>query len=178
MKLKQSLLILTAVVITALIIVAGCVAPPTTETSISIDGGAATTNDSTPSLTISAVGAAYMAFSGNGTAWSDWVTYASSYSSFNITTGAGCSTGDGAKTVYAKFKNATGTIFDECNDSIIYDTTGPKLLTAVYSDAKSKGSGTVNTGDTITFTLDDEMDTSTVTSSNVATRLVLSAGLD
>ncbi|GAI82801.1 unnamed protein product, partial [marine sediment metagenome] len=120
--------------------------------------------------------AVYMAFSGNGTTWSSWITYATSYSSFNITTGAGCTTGEGAKTVYVKFKNVAGTTFGECNDSIIYDTTGPKLLTAVYSDAKSKGSGTVNTGDTITFTFDAEMDTSTITSSNLSTRLVLSSG--
>ena len=176
MKLKQSLLILTVVVITALIIVAGCVAPPTTETSIIIAGGDSVTNDSTPTLTISATGAVYMAFSGNGTTWSSWITYATSYSSFNIITGAGCSAGDGTKTVYVKFKNTAGTEFGQCLDGITYDATGPKLLTAVYSDAKSKGSGTVNTGDTITFTFDDEMDTSTVTSSNVATRLVLSAG--
>jgi len=176
MKLKQKLLILTAVVITALIIVAGCVAPPTTETSIIIAGGDSVTNDSTPTLTISATGAVYMAFSGNGTTWSSWITYATSYSSFNIISGAGCSTGDGTKTVYVKFKNTAGTEFGQCLDGITYDATGPKLLTAVYSDAKSKGSGTVNTGDTITFTFDDEMDTSTVTSSNVATRLVLSAG--
>jgi len=176
MKLKQNLLILSAILITALIIIAGCVAPPTTETSIIIAGGDSVTNDSTPTLTISATGAVYMAFSGNGTTWSSWITYATSYSSFNIITGAGCSAGDGTKTVYVKFKNAAGTEFGQCLDGITYDATGPKLLTAVYSDAKSKGSGTVNTGDTITFTFDDEMDTTTVTSSNVATRLVLSAG--
>jgi len=171
---KKNLLIFSGIAIIALLLVVSCVAPVTTETSISVAGGTAITNDSTPSLTISAVGATYMAFSGNGTTWSSWITYATGYSSFNITTGAGCSTGDGAKTVYAKFKNATGTTFDECNDSIIYDITRPKLLTAVYSDASS--GGTVNSGDTITFTFDDEMDTSTVTSSNVATRLPLSAG--
>jgi hypothetical protein len=179
MKFKQKLLILSAIVITALIIIAGCTAPPTTETSIIIAGGDSVTNDSTPTLTISATGAVYMAFSGNETTWSSWVAYATSYSSFNITTGAGCTAADGTKTVYVKFKNAAGTEFGQCLDSITYetyDTTGPKLLTAVYSDDKGKGSGTVNAGDVITFTFDDEMDTSTVTSSNLSTRLVLSSG--
>jgi len=173
MKFKQKLLILSAILITALII-AGCVAPPTPETSIIIAGGDSVTNDSTPTLTISAVGATYMAFSGNGTTWSDWVAYATTYSTFNITTGAGCTTGDGTKTVYAKFKNTAGTVFEECNDTITYDTTGPKLSTAVYTDVNS--SGTVNMGDTITFTFDEKMLTSTVTSANVTTSLPLSAG--
>jgi len=172
---KKSLLIFSGIAIIALLLVVSCIAPVTTETSISIAGGAAITNDSTPSLTISAVGATYMAFSGNGTTWGDWATYATSYSSFNITTGAGCSTGDGAKTVYAKFKNAAGTTFDECNDSIIYDITRPKLLTAVCSDDKGKGSGTINTGDIITFTFDEDIKTSTITSSNFTAQLPLSS---
>lgn len=172
---KKNLLIFSGIVIIALLLVVGCMAPVPIETSISIVDGAATTNDSTPSLTISAAGATYMAFSGNGANWSDWVTYATSYSSFNITTGAGCTTGEGAKTVYAKFKNAAGTTFGECNDSIIYDITGPKLLTAVCSDDKSKGSGTINTGDIITFTFDEDMKTSTITSANFTTQLPLSS---
>ena len=172
---KKNLLIFSGIAIIALLLVVGCMAPPPIETSISIADGAATTNDSTPSLTISAAGATYMAFSGNGTTWSDWVTYATSYSSFNITTGEGCTTGEGAKTVYAKFKNAAGTTFGECNDSITYDITRPKLLTAVCSDDKSKGSGTINTGDIITFTFDEDMKTSTITSTNFTTQLPLSS---
>lgn len=54
------------------------------------------------------------------------------------------------------------------------DTDAPKLSTAVYIDANSSSS--VNKGDTITFTFDEEMLTSTVTSTNVATSLLLSAG--
>jgi len=182
MKFKQNLVILSAILIAVLILVIGCqpVTPPTIPTgdvpsngSISIAYGAAATNDATPPLTISATGADHMAFSGNGTTWSSWVVYATSHSTFNITTGAGCTTGEGIKTVYVKFKNDTGES-TTYNDTIKYDVTKPKLSTAVYSDANS--SSTVNKGDTITFTFDDEMEKSTITSSNVSSRLLLSAG--
>ena len=56
----------------------------------------------------------------------------------------------------------------------LVDTDAPKLSTAVYTDVDS--SGTVNKNDKITFTFNEEMLTSTVTSTNVATSLLLSAG--
>jgi len=54
------------------------------------------------------------------------------------------------------------------------DTDAPKLSTAVYTDVDS--SGTVNLNDRVVFTFNEEMLTSTVTSTNVATSLPLSAG--
>jgi len=179
MKFKGNLLILTVILIGILILIAGCTTPIIEEEegdvpsggTISIVGTAVTTNDTTPPLTISATGATYMAFSGNGTTWSAWVAYATTYSLFNITTGAGCTSGDGTKIVYVKFKNDVGES-TKVYDSIILDTVAPKLSTAAYTDVNS--SGTVNSGDKITFTFNDEMDTTTVTSSNVATNLLLS----
>jgi hypothetical protein len=56
----------------------------------------------------------------------------------------------------------------------VLDTDAPKLSTAVYTDLDSNG--TVNKGDRVVFTFDEEMLTSTVTSTNVATSLLLSAG--
>ncbi|MCK4241244.1 MAG: hypothetical protein KAX30_06445 [Candidatus Atribacteria bacterium] len=141
--------------------------------SITIAHGASVTNDATPTLTISATGADYMAFSGNGATWSGWVAYSTAYTSFNMITGVGCTTGEGTKTVYVKFKNDAGESVTY-HDTIEYDITKPKLSTAVYSDANSSSS--VNKGDTITFTFNDEMEKSTITSSNVASRLPLSAG--
>ena len=178
MKFKRNLLILSAILIIVLILVSGCVTPPTpgdvpSGGTISIAGGAATTNDTTPSLTISATDATHMAFSGDGTTWSSWITYATSYSLFNITTGAGCTSGDGTKKVYVKFKNDAGES-TKIYDSIVLDTVAPKLSSVVYTDVDI--SGTVNNGDKITFTFDDEMLTSTVTSTNVATSLLLSVG--
>ena len=180
MKFKRNLLILSAILIGVLIVVIGCqpITPPIVANvpsngTISIAHGAAATNDATPPLTISATGADHMAFSGNGTIWSSWVVYATSHSTFNITTGAGCTTGDGTKTVYVKFKNDAGES-TKVYDSIVLDTAAPALSTAVYTDVDS--SGTVNSGDRVVFTFNDEMLTSTVTSTNVATSLLLSAG--
>ncbi|GAG74066.1 unnamed protein product [marine sediment metagenome] len=127
MKFKRNLLILTVILIGILIVIPGCLpTTPTTEEeveagdvptngTISVAAGAATTNDTTPTLTLSSTGATYMAFSGNGTTWSAWVTYASTYSSFNVTTGEGCTSGDGTKTVYAKYKNDNGDIGSCCS---------------------------------------------------------------
>ena len=173
MKFKHYLTILFVISITILALGSGCLTPPVTETSIIIANGDAITNDSTPTLTISAVGAVYMAFSGDETTWSEWIDYAENYSLFNITTGAGCTTADGIKTVYVKFKNTAGNEFGTCYDTIEYDITRPKLLSAVYDDVDSSDS--VNSGDTITFTFDDEMKTSTITNDNLASRLPLSA---
>jgi hypothetical protein len=179
MKFKRNLLILSAILVGVLIVVAGCTTPiieeeegdvPTNGT-ILIAGTAVTTNDTTPTLTLSSTGATHMAFSGNGTTWSDWVAYATTYSTFNINTGAGCTSVDGTKIVYVKFKNDVGES-TKVYDSIILDTVAPKLSTAAYTDVNS--SGTVNSGDKITFTFNDEMDTTTVTSTNVATNLLLS----
>jgi len=187
MKFKRNLLIFAVILIGILIVIAGCL--PTTPTSeeeeeeaadaptngtISVAAGAATTNDTTPTLTLSSTGATYMAFSGDGVNWSAWVAYATTYSSFGVTTGEGCTSGDGTKTVYVKFKNdddvesATAVY-----DSFYLDTTAPTLSSAVYTDVGS--GGTVNASDTVVFTFNDEMLTSTVTASTVATVLPLSS---
>ena len=173
MKFKHYLIILCAISITVLALGSGCVTPPVIETSIIIANGDAIANDSTPTLTISAVGAVYMAFSGDENTWSEWVDYAETYSLFNMTTDAGCTTAEGIKTVYVKFKNTEGNEFGTCYDTIEYDITRPKLLSAVYDDVDSSDS--VNSGDTITFTFDDEMKTSAITNDNLASRLPLSA---
>lgn len=55
----------------------------------------------------------------------------------------------------------------------LVDTDAPKLSTAVYTDVDS--SGTVNLNDRVIFTFNDEMEKSTITSSNVSSRLPLSA---
>ena len=179
MKFKQNSRILAAILIAVLILGTGCfpTAPPVegdvpSNGSISIAHGAAATNDATPTLTISATGADYMAFSGNGTTWSDWVAYATAYTSFNMITGAGCNTGEGTKTVYVKFKNDVGESV-VYHDTIEYDITKPKLTSAAYSDVNA--SGVVDSGDNIAFAFDKEIEKSTITSSNVSSRLVLTA---
>ena len=180
MKFKRNLLILSAILVGILMVAVGCLPAPTTPTTgdvptngtILIAGTAVTTNDTTPTLTLSSTGATHMAFSGNGTIWSAWVAYATTYSAFDINTGEGCTSTDGTKIVYVKFKNDVGES-TKVYDSIILDTVAPKLSTAAYTDVNS--SGTVNSGDKITFTFNDEMLTSTVTASTVATVLPLSS---
>ncbi|MEA3313491.1 MAG: hypothetical protein U9Q18_03865, partial [Caldisericota bacterium] len=186
MKFKRNLLILAVILMGILIAVAGCTTPATvddeteeeaadapTNGTISVAAGAATTNDTTPTLTLSSTGATYMAFSGNGTTWSDWVAYATTYSSFGVTTGEGCTSGDGTKTVYVKFKNDDDVESTKVYDSFYLDTAAPTLISAVYTDVGS--GGTVNKDDKITFTFNDEMLTTTVTASTVKTVLPLSS---
>jgi len=185
MKFKRNLLIFAVILIGILIVATGCVpttveeeveeeaADAPTNGTISVAGGA-TTNDTTPTLTLSSTGATYMAFSGDGVNWSDWVAYATTYSSFGVTTGEGCTSGDGTKTVYVKYKNDDDVESTKVYDSFYLDTTAPTLSSAAYTDTGS--GGTVNAGDTVVFTFNDEMLTTTVTASTVATVLPLSSG--
>lgn len=90
-------------------------APVANSISVSSWSGGVTgyTNDVDPPLTISAsdVGGSslqYMYFSCNGSTFSSAVAYATSYSSFNINTGAGCTDADGNKSVYVKFTDTAG----------------------------------------------------------------------
>jgi hypothetical protein len=71
--------------------------------SITIAGGDTYTNSATPTLSLYAsdgigVGVAKMSFSCDGSTWhdvnNDLPNYATSYSSFNMTTGSGCSTSE------------------------------------------------------------------------------------
>ena len=81
---------------------------------ITIENGAETTKDCTPVLTISfeGEGVAYMAFSGNGNNWTDWLPYNLSYEEFNIANGLnGTIFGSGVKTVYVRFLDSDGNIF-------------------------------------------------------------------
>jgi hypothetical protein len=89
------------------------------------------TSDNTPSFTLSAgdagSGVKEMAFSCNGVAWSAWTAYAVNYSSFNVETGEGCAAGDGAKTIYVKFRDNLDTESSSANDSTILDTGNPVI---------------------------------------------------
>jgi len=97
--------------------------------SITITDTAGYTKDVTPTLTLFAEdthsGMKEMAFSCNDAAWSGWTAYGVSHTTFNIETGAGCSVGDGATTVYTKFRDNLDTESASVNDSTYYDTTDP-----------------------------------------------------
>ncbi|MBS3058472.1 MAG: LamG domain-containing protein [Candidatus Diapherotrites archaeon] len=94
--------------------------PTSSSISVSAWSGGITgyTSDVTPSLSISASdtggsGLSQMAFSCTGSTWDNWMPYATAINSVNdanfyITTGAGCSTSDGNRIVYAKVKDTAG----------------------------------------------------------------------
>jgi PKD repeat protein len=90
--------------------------------SITIAEGAAYTNSSVVTLTLSATdatsGIAQMRFSNDGTEWSSWESYSTS-KAWTLTTG------DGTKTVYVQFKDNAGLTSQSYQDTIILDTTNP-----------------------------------------------------
>ena len=82
---------------------------PPTKGSIVIANGGGATDDSTPLLTISSERADYMSFSGDGEAWSEWISYTVSYEDFDIASGEyGTEFSQGKKYVYIRFKNENG----------------------------------------------------------------------
>ena len=71
-----------------------------------IVGGAETTFDRTPTLTVYSEGAAYMSFSGDGEVWTDWVEYSPTYEDFNISNNLnGTEFSSVLKYVYVRFKD-------------------------------------------------------------------------
>jgi hypothetical protein len=77
-----------------------------TSGTILIVGGAETTFDRTPTLTVYSEGAAYMSFSGDGIKWSEWVEYNTFYEDFNIANNLyGTELSSGLKYVYVQFKD-------------------------------------------------------------------------
>ena len=87
---------------------------------IIIDSEAEITKDCTPNLTIFSEGAVYMAFSGDGDSWTDWIPYNSFYEEFNIANGLnGTVFGSGEKRVYVRFKDSEGNL--SLIDEIAFD---------------------------------------------------------
>jgi parallel beta-helix repeat protein len=111
--------------------------PPSIVTIAILDTNGYTT-DSTPGLTLTAGEYVpdYMAFSCNDVDFSPWIAWATTHDSFDTTTGAGCSSGDGTKTVYVKVKD---TLENEqsthSSDSTILDTTEPSVTAVTLKDS-------------------------------------------
>ncbi len=88
--------------------------------SISINDGAACTNSTEVTLTISAAAdAVEMQFSNDNAQWSEWETYATS-KNWSLTTV------EEVKTVYVEIKDSTGQILSS-NDTIALDVTPPEV---------------------------------------------------
>jgi len=99
-----------------------------------IENGVASTATALSTLYINATDGNQMVFSCDNTTFSGWVDYASTYS-FNLETGAGCTAGDGTKTVYMKVLDENSAQ-DTGSDSITLDTTAP-TINWVWQDANS-----------------------------------------
>ena len=103
--------------------------------SITINNGATYSNNRNVILGLSAIDTtssiSQMIISeDNNFAGSNWIAY-SSTSAFTL------STGDGTKTVYAKFRNGAGNESASSSDTIILDTTGPGAVTLIAPESAS-----------------------------------------
>ena len=91
---------------------------PPTGTSVSINAGVASTSSLSATLTLAATDATQMLISNDsGFAGASWETYATS-KSWTL------ASGDGVKTVYAKFKDATGNMSSAVSDTITVSGSG------------------------------------------------------
>ena len=96
------------------------IAGPTSGTLL-IVGGADTTLDRTPTLTVYSEGTAYMSFSGDGENWSEWVEYQTTYEEFNIANNLyGTELSSGPKYVYVRFKDENEKL--SLSDNLAFDT--------------------------------------------------------
>ena len=112
--------------------------------TVVINGGALTTTAINVNLGLSATdvtsGVAQMSFSNDGNTWSTWQAYATS-TSWTLTTG------DGSKSVYARFMDTPGNISLSVSDTIILDTTVP----AEYGFSINNGSLFTNSTSVILY---------------------------
>jgi prepilin-type N-terminal cleavage/methylation domain-containing protein len=101
--------------------------------TIKIAGDALYTNTKIVTLSItkgSGATPAFMAFSNDGTTWAPQVAY-STTASWTLVTG------DGTKTVYARFYNSSGLYSALMSDTIILDTTAPGPPTSLHVASSS-----------------------------------------
>jgi len=109
--------------------------------TVVINGGVANTNGTSVTLTLSASdsgsGVAQMSFSNDGSTWSAWQAYATS-ASWSL------ATGDGSKTVYARFKDTVGNVSTNATDTITLDTVAPTGSLVIDGGATYAASTSVN----------------------------------
>ena len=135
-------------------------------TSITIASSASYTNDSTPNIALTQSGATptHVAFSCNGTNWSDWILYPDDDvvndvdgPSWDMTTGipgaSNCTTDNDNKVIRAKIKNAESES-STASDSIGYDTVAPTLSYVTASNANGTYGASVVLGIQVVFNED------------------------
>ena len=105
------------------------------EGTVTIASGATYTTQTLVTLTLAVTSgtAATMQLSADGSSWSAPIAY-------NTSTIFTLPTGDGTKTVYARFINASGTAGANASDTIILDTTPPGAPTSLAASSFTLGS--------------------------------------
>src|SRR3990167_4471291 len=112
---------------------------PPSNTSVSISAGASTTSTLSVSLTLAATDATQMIISNDaGFAGASWETYATT-KSWTLTSG------DGVKTVYARFKDAAGNMSVATSDTITVSGTGTIAIVSNEPTGGCSGGNLYNT---------------------------------
>jgi hypothetical protein len=136
--------------------------------TVTINGDASYTNSTTVTLTLAKSGGgpnpATMKLSNDGSTWLGPYSFTTSYT---WTIG----TGDGTKTVYARFFSASGTYGSIASDTIILDTTAPATPTNFTKASES----TTGSNKTVVLTWDAIVD-SALGGYRVYRRLITSTG--
>jgi hypothetical protein len=121
-------------------------APPTG--TVSIDAGAACTNSTNATLTLTqgGTGISQMRFSTNGTSWGAWTPYAASST-------VSLPDGDGTKTVTAQYGDNTGKVLVTVSDTIVLDTTAPTGTMSLNAGAACTASVSATVNSAVSDTL-------------------------
>lgn len=124
--------------------------------TLSISGGAVSTNNLQVTLNITSSDAVEMRFSADGTIWTGWQPLLDTFTGYLLTTG------DGIKTVKMELKDTLGNISSVIQDDITLDTSAPTGTVVINADA------TFTTTNTVALTLNSS-DASKMRFSNDAT---------
>ncbi|MBP8128700.1 MAG: SBBP repeat-containing protein [Candidatus Hydrogenedentes bacterium] len=124
--------------------------------TVVINGGAAYTNTTAAALTLSATdggsGVAHMRFSNDNVSWSGWEAYATG-KAWTL------NPGDGAKTVYAQFRDGVGNVSaGPISDGITLDTVAPTVTLSCAAPDPTNASipvSAVLSEPSVTFTQED-----------------------
>ncbi|MFH1235044.1 MAG: choice-of-anchor X domain-containing protein [Candidatus Diapherotrites archaeon] len=122
----------------------------------------ADTNSAQVVLYISASDGNRMNFSCDNSTYYGWADYAATYS-FNLNTGAGCTSGDGIKTVYLKVQDVNSNQA-EANDTINLDTNGPTIGYVWHDANASDGNSMLNGSKSLIIRVSGEKDANTFAS--------------
>jgi len=144
------------------------------ENPILINDGRKYTNDPLVNLTLSALGASYMMFSGDKISWSDWIPYSDSYEGFDLFHGPGCVEIEGTRKVFVKFKYPDETVLGPFSASIILDITSPFLKYIRWIDKNVNLK--IDKGDILKIGFSESMDEETVTLDTLESVFLLDEG--